>query len=136
MFDLWRFFQNLNTNVDVIALIAEIILILLYLNILLCLAIWYNIQVKARKNSLKFLKILVQWHWHWYNNNGFLYVLPYSLLNISRWTDSRQFGVLMIPDFRTITTNDKGKYFSSVKTNQGFSHQFFLFKLFQILVDL
>ena len=136
MFDLWRFFQNLNTNVDVIALIAEIIPILLYLNILLCLAIWYNIQVKARKNSLKFLKILVHWHRHWHNNNGFLYVSPYSLLNISRWTHSRQFGVLMIPDFGTITTNDKGKYFSSVKTNQGFLHQFFLFKLFQILVDL
>ena len=28
------------------------------------LAIWYNIQVKARKNSLRFLKMLVHWHRH------------------------------------------------------------------------
>ena len=93
---------------------------------------------KSEKNLIKILENLgsLTQALHGHNNNGFLYVSPYSLLNISRWTHSRQFGVLMIPDFGTITTNDKGKYFSSVKTNQGFLHQFFLFKLFQIFVDL
>ena len=54
MFDLWCFFQNSNIHFDVIALIAKYLNIgnysyLLNLNILLGLALMYNIQVSEKK---------------------------------------------------------------------------------------
>ena len=46
MFDLSCFFQNSNIHFDVIALNYKKVL---YLDILFCLAIWYNIQVSEKK---------------------------------------------------------------------------------------